>query len=352
MTRLDRYVARAVLAGALLALAALLAVNFVVDLAHYTRLAAKVGAGMELGFARALLTVPRRVFEFFPTGLLLGGLLGLGNLASRNELVVIRGFGWSIYRLAGAVMWLGVPLSLAVLVLGEYGVPAAERALRAAESGAVSVGVEGDLWVREGHRFINVSESFPERHLNGVWVYDLDASLALHRVTWIHRADYDRERAQWHLQTVLQVDLGKDRIERRRFRELYWDRLVDPETLDVVAENPEHMPARRLYAYVGYLEENGLDAARYRMALWSRLATPFTVLPLLLMAVPFAFGPLREAGAGQRLFIGIVIGVVFHLTREAFANMAVIYGWSPWVGTVLPLAVLTVVAGWMLRRAN
>ncbi len=352
MTRIDRYIGRAVLAGGLLALMVLLAVNFVVDLAHYTRLASKVGAGMEAGFARALLTVPRRVFEFFPTALLLGGLLGLGNLAARNELLVVRGFGWSIYRLAGSVMWVGVPLSVAVLVLGEYGVPAAERALRAAESSAVSVGVEGDLWVREGHRFVNIARSYPERRLRGVWVYDLDEGLALHRVTWIDRATYDQARRRWHLETVLQVDLLGDRIERRRLREAYWDELVNPQTLDLVAERPEHMPARRLLDYVAYLEENGLDASRYEMALWSRLATPFTVLPLLLMAVPFAFGPMRGSGAGQRLFMGIVIGVVFHLAREAFANMAVIYGWSPWVGTALPLTVLTGIAGWMLRRAN
>jgi lipopolysaccharide export system permease protein len=307
---------------------------------------------MEVALARALLTVPRRVFEFFPTGLLLGALLGLGNLAARNELLAVRGFGWSIWRLAGAVMWIGVPLSAAVLLLGEFGVPAAERILRAAESGRVSVGTEGDLWVREGHRFVNVARFFPDGHLRGVWVYDLDDSLALRRVTWIGRASYDESRRRWRLETVTQTDLRPDGIERRRFRELHWDSLVSLQTLDLVAEDPQRMPARRLHDYVAHLKASGLDASRYEVALWSRLATPFTVLPLLLMAVPFAFGPLRGAGAGQRLFVGVVIGVVFHLLREALANVAVVYGWSPWAGVALPLAGLTGVALWMLRRAN
>lgn len=352
MKRVERYIARAVLAGGLLALAALLAVNFVVDLAHHTRLASRAGLGMDVAFVRAALSIPRRVFEFFPTALLLGGLLGLGGLAARNELIAIRGFGWSIYRVAGAVMWVGVPLSVAVLALGEVGVPAAERMLRTAGAGRVSVGAEGDLWIREGHRFINVSRVFPGRHLEGVWIYDLDESLALQRVTWIGRAVYDEAGARWRLQTVLETEIGPERVTRTRHGERFWPELVPPETLDLVAEDPENMPARRLADYIAYLEGNGLDASRYEMALWSRLSTPFTVLPLLLMAVPFAFGPLRETGAGQRLFVGIVVGVVFHLTREAFSNMAVIYTWSPWVGVVLPLAALTGVAGWMLRRVN
>ncbi len=352
MKRVDRYIARAVLVGSVLALAALLAVNFVVDLAHFARKAAHYDMAMDVALLRAVLVVPRRIYEFFPTALLLGGLVGLGGLAARNELLVLRGFGWSIYRLAASVLWVGVPVSLMVLALGEYGVPAAERALKAAGGGAVSVGRAGDLWIREGRRFINVARVLPGRTLEGVWVYDFGEGLLLREVVWIHRARYDESRGVWHLRSVIRNRILDGRIEQERFRTQEWEHLVQPTTLDLVAEEPERMPARRLAEYVNYLRANGLDPGRYEVALWSRLVNPFTVLPLLAMAVPFSFGPLRKAGAGQRLMAGMVVGVVFHLVREAFSNMAVIYDWAPWVGTLLPFGVLTGIAVWMLRRAN
>jgi lipopolysaccharide export system permease protein len=68
---------------------------------------------------------------------------------------------------------------------------------------------------------------------------------------------------------------------------------------------------RALYSYVRYLRAQGLDTYKYELAFWSRIASQVSVLLMAALALPFVFGPLRSAGAGQRLMIGVMLGVVY-----------------------------------------
>ncbi len=46
-------------------------------------------------------------------------------------------------------------------------------------------------------------------------------------------------------------------------------------------------------------------------------------------AVPFAFGPLRSAGAGSRTVLGIMAGVLFMLLTQTLENSGQVYGLNP-----------------------
>src|SRR3546814_11041913 len=67
---------------------------------------------------------------------------------------------------------------------------------------------------------------------------------------------------------------------------------------------------------IGYLERNGLDASSYRLSLWRKLIAPLTVVAMMLLAVPFVLGSQRGGGDGQRLLVGILVGLVFYVINE------------------------------------
>ena len=77
----------------------------------------------------------------------------------------------------------------------------------------------------------------------------------------------------------------------------------------------------------------------------SELAKCRRVLAAML-AVPFAFGPLRTSGAGARLVIGVLIGIVFFLMQRMLESGAIVFDVKPivlaWIPTAA-LALLTVV---------
>ena len=68
--------------------------------------------------------------------------------------------------------------------------------------------------------------------------------------------------------------------------------------------------------------------------------------------MPFAFGPLRSAGAGARTVLGIMAGVLFVLLTQTLENSGQIYGINPllvaWGPTALLIAIAAV-AIWRVR---
>ena len=113
---------------------------------------------------------------------------------------------------------------------------------------------------------------------------------------------------------------------------------------------PENLSAASLYRYVDYLQENNLDARRYELAFWVKLVTPFSALVMLLVALPFVFGPLRTTGAGQRILVGVLVGMGFFLLNQGLNQMGLVYGFNPVLSAILPSLLFTIVGIIGLKR--
>ncbi len=130
-----------------------------------------------------------------------------------------------------------------------------------------------------------------------------------------------------------------------------WPTLVDPTLFDVLLVNPDSLSIFDLGSYINHLQSNDLDAQRYELAFWRKLATPITTLIMLMIALPFVFDDHRSTGAGQRLLIGSLIGIVYFLVDRLFASVGMIYGGaSPLISAFLPPLAFAVVAVFLLRR--
>jgi lipopolysaccharide export system permease protein len=99
-----------------------------------------------------------------------------------------------------------------------------------------------------------------------------------------------------------------------------------------------------LQDYIRYLEVNDLQAGRYEMALWQRIANVAAVPAMLLLALPFVFGPLRSGGNSTRFVVGFLIGVLYILGKGALADGAQVYGAPIWLTAWMPVAVILIAA--------
>ena len=61
--------------------------------------------------------------EFMPTGALLGAVVGLGLLANKSELVVMRAAGVSVYRIVGWVLQPALVFVLLALAINQFILP-------------------------------------------------------------------------------------------------------------------------------------------------------------------------------------------------------------------------------------
>lgn len=299
-----------------------------------------------------LLTTPYRIVEFFPVAALLGAITGLGMLASNSELIVMRAAGISVLRIAGAVMKTGVLFILAIMLLSEYVVPGAEKFAESRRTQMlaeqVALKTDNGFWSRDKRSFLNIRDISPTGEVGDITIYEFDEQHRMRTSTHARKAVY--ENGQWVLRGITQSDVSVTGIKTRVFDGAEWDSILSPALLNVVLIDPLSISIRDLYKYSAYLKENGQDADRYELALWARLFMPVSIAVMLLLAVPFVFGPLRSVGIGQRILVGFLVGLAFYLINQTFNHLGVVYNIPPILSAALPAMMFSILALFMLRR--
>lgn len=348
MRILDRYIFRTVASATLVALLVLLLLESFLGLLVELEQVGKNNYDFAAIIRYLLLVQPQRLYELFPMALLVGGLLGMGALASGSELIVMRAAGVSLTRLTRSALQAGFLLSLVVLAIGEFVAPpleqiASEQRATAKSEGMAIRGGRG-FWARDGDYFIHVRAVLPGIRLVDIHIFKIGPQDQLEAVTAAQGARYQEGR--WVLEGIDRSTLSGDRVHSERLNDLALVSEISPKVLDVLAANPNDLSIRDLWVYVGYLERNGLDAASHRLALWRKLLAPLTYLAMLVVGMPFVFGPQRSAGTGQRLLIGLLLGLAFFLVNYLLGNVVLLYGYPPLLGAILP-SLLFVGAGFL-----
>ena len=103
-------------------------------------------------FYLQLLSVPTRLYDLLPIGVLIGAILALSGLAQRNELVILRVSGVSGFGLLKMLWTVSLPIIFGALILSEFLTPMAE--IKSSETNLLMRGtVEGGR-LASGYWFI------------------------------------------------------------------------------------------------------------------------------------------------------------------------------------------------------
>ena len=289
------------------------------------------------------LTLPRRVEEFVPYATLIGALFGLGRLASSSELTIIRSAGVSMPRLAWMAVKPALIVALAGLGVGEYLAPVSEqiavsqRAL--AQRDDPNLAGRYGAWNRDGGTFVHVDAVQRGGLIFGVTLIEFDESGALARSVAADRGTFQGDR--WLLEGVATTEMTASgtQVSRQTTRE--WVSGITPNLLTLDTVKPESLPASQLWDYADYLRSQGLLANDIELAFWNKVLQPLSCAGLVVLAMSFIFGPLRETNMSSRIFVGVLAGVVFRISQDFFGPVTLLMGMSGGVA-----ALLTVILCW------
>lgn len=354
-TILDRYMVRAVLSGTVMVLLVLLSlsafINFVGEFD-------KIGTGdfqMPDAFMYVLLRMPKQAFDMLPVAALIGALFSLGHLASGSELIVMRSAGMSVARIARSVAMAGLLLAVVTAALGELIAPPAEQFARSERTRLldrqVSIAGNASTWVKDENRIVNVRELNDQQRAAGVFLFTFDAE---HKLESIGRAASARidARQRWLLQDFRQTRFTEAGVETDAEALAVRTSRLNPEVLSLSVIDPERLGSRELLRYIRYLKDGGLETRTYEVGVWARAANVFSVLFMTLLSLPFVFGSLRATGTGQRLLIGVVLGVAYFLAAKLMLNSGEVFNLNPFLTGWLPTLVLMAVTGLALARVK
>lgn len=301
------------------------------------------------------LSLPTYLFDLLPVGALIGALLGLGNLARGSELVVMRASGVTTVRFC---VWLGIAgFILAVLMvgLGEFVAPPLEKYARQlkvfSKYSEFSFAGNRGTWVRDGDTIISIEQQSADARYGGVQVFRFDSDRRLLAVGRADSASVDDANG-WQLEGYAETRFTDGGTETEDAAVKQVSTSLSAEFLGLAVVEPETMGLRDLRSYIAYLQRNDLDATAFEAALWARIARVTALLLVVMLALPFALGPMRDSGQGARTVVGILIGAGFVLLSRTLESSGRLFDLSPWIvgwGPTLLLVVLTTV---LLARAR
>lgn len=355
MTLIDRYLMRTVLLHTLMVLAVLLAL---MTLVNFISNQDDIGQGtfdVAGAFFVTILSLPQQAYEMLPIAALIGAVIGLGGLARDSELTIIRAAGVSVARIAGSTALAGLVIAGLLWVIGEYFAPPADQYARQykifSRYSQLEFAGRRSAWVRQGTWFINVRQQAAENLFGGVFVYELDAERRLRLVGRAETAEQDSE-GRWVLSNYGETLLEGDRVAARRSAREVSKTEFNADFLGLAVNEPGSLPLRDLYAYKEHLEANDQDARVWEIAFWTRIARLVAAVVVCVFAVPFAFGPLRSAGAGSRTVLGIMAGVLYMLLTQTLENSGQVYGINPLLVAWGPPSLLALVATVVIWRSS
>lgn len=301
----------------------------------------------------SLKLLPRQAYELFPLVALVGTILGIGSLASSNELTVLRAAGVSIRRLALAVMKSGLVLIVLVIVMGDTVAPYLEKQAHAkrlaAMAKSVSVNSENGLWARDGDDYINIRVLIPGGQAKDITRYRFDGQ-QLTEVAYSASGTYLNN--GWLVRPVSKTLFQGDSVVAQVEEEEHWQSSLTPDVVNVATMVPENLALMELFEFIDYLHQNGLAAQRYETAMWVRLFNPLATGGMILLALPFVFGSLRAVSIGQRVMVGSMIGIVFYLVNGMFSRLGLIYDIAPMVSAGVPTLLVYVIWFQLMRRVH
>ena len=289
-----------------------------------------------------LLTVPRLAYEIMPIAAMIGGMACIALFSRNRELDIIRLAGVSEYALAGLLAKAALVIALFAVFIGEFVVPASEIKARYQRSIAlteqVAMQTKYGFWARDGNSFINIRKILPGNLIEEIYIYEFDARDRLRSSIIAENARYIDDR--WIMEGVDRTIINDSGIARARHARAAWESSVDDGLLNLVIINPLYMSIWNLSGSIRLLKSNAQSAAAYEQALYGKLVRPFTILGMVILAIPLVALRKQGDGLGQQVFTGALVGVIFYFINSAAGHIGIVYDVHPFISSTVPTLLL------------
>lgn len=352
---LDRYIARAVTRAFLMILLGLTAL---LSLLAFVEQLSLVGEGqykLHDALAYTLLTSPSRLLQVAPIAMLLGTLIGLGNLAKNSELTAFRSFGISQARIIGSALKICIPILFGLFLTAQFIVPMAQQIAQREQAAALGDALpgltNGGFWTQKNGVFLNVQRYNGESSINGVSIFTFTDQGALESFIQAASATVQTN-GTWQLNNVTRYNVSNGQTSMSTLPTLNWQPFLTSRQLNLLSLPPQTMPPLALYNYVRQLKRQHQEALPYQQTFWNMVSIPLSLIGMTLIAGPFVFGLQRSGNAGRHIVIGALIGMSFMLIQQITGYLGLLLAITPAVSALTPSIILVFCGWWFLEQSQ
>lgn len=354
MKLLDRYIAKTILASIALVTLLLAGLELFILFVNELDDLGKANYDILQAIIFIVLQLPDQIYLFFPMASLLGSLIGLGILANHRELVVMRAAGMSIWQVTFAVLKAAMMVIVVITLVGEMAVPtlvqfANDRKMEALSNGQTLRTSKG-VWLRYNNDFITIGAVLPEHRLEQVYQFHFDKAHQLRLTRKIETIEF--RQGAWRAHGIVETILHGHHTEVKTMQDMDWDVHLKPNILSVSSSEPDEMTLVELHDYLRVQNRHHQSVLNYQLAYWQRLIQPLTTLVMMVLAIPFIFGPLRSSTMGAKLLAGATVGFGFHIINRFFGPVSQMFQWPTEVAAFGPTCLFALLGLYLMKRVR
>lgn len=304
-------------------------------------------------FAQYLIfKIPLMIVDFMPLATLLGSILSMGNMASSSELIAIQSSGLSLKKFIISVIQISLILAIVSFIIADFVVPKSETYSKNIRESSMSLQAsmlnKKGVWIKDEGNVLYVGQLFPDGNAKDIDIYQLDSNAGLQVTTTAAKAIMQSE--GWVLHQVKQSIISKDGISVEQKDTMVYQGQLSKKLLESLVVSAQLMPTVDLHRYIGFLDDNSLSSNAVKLTFWQKIYSPLTIIVMCLLAIPFVMGSQRDSNTGQRVIIGIVLGLVFFILNRLLIQLGEQFQLYPALNALMPSAVFTLLTAFLIRR--
>ncbi|MEP7600532.1 LptF/LptG family permease, partial [Acinetobacter baumannii] len=203
-----------------------------------------------------------------------------------------------------------------------------------------------------GQRFIYIDYANSQGNLRDIQVVDFNKDYHLQSLINAEQGKFIQD-GQWTLQKASQMDIltdGNSILNNHDQQSL--GLALQPKYVHMVTLDPEDLSPSQLISFMRYMDEYSQVPKTYQLAFWQKVASPFSLITLVLVACSFIFGPLRQQSMGFRLVIALFIGLGFYYLQDFLGYASLVYAPSPAWFVLMPIILMFGAGSYLLYRAR
>ena len=336
---INRYIQKTLLIYTISMLLIFLAFHIIISLSAEFNAIGKSQYTLRHALQYVMLTSPSTLYLKFPFIMLISALMAIHNLYKHHEITVMRTSGMSMPTLCISVCIMGAIMTLASTILGEVIAPNLEKLAFKIKATATSdnqlMTTKKGFWLHENNQFFYI-KNIPSNHaLTNISRYTIDTKNNIFIISTAQSAELTN--GQWVFKNIVENKFSANEIAQRRFTEQHWPLSL---TSNVIQSHPEQLSLWRLQQVLHARQQSGLALPEQHLQFWQRLFQPVLSMVMLLFAIPFAFGSLRQARSGFKIIFGFILGLLCYFASYLLSTIAVLSHIPAWLSSLLPMLII------------
>jgi len=346
----DRYIAKTLLSYTLVVLVVWLSIysffNFLTEInvvgqESYTILSA---------IKYIILKMPEVSYKQASPVILLGCILGMGHLATTNQLLIFRISGASILKITGITLKNALIFVIAIIAIGEAIAPMSSNIAELGRSNALgNIAVptsQSGFWIRDGDNFINVKKNIDGKLFSDITVFEVNSSNKIERVIKSENAVFDGNSLDMIGSKIFSInDSGVFENISLKERNSYNKTVsFDQDLIDSLKKEPKDLTTWTIIKQIQFLSDNKLRSGIFEVELYKRLIKPVTLVAMILLAMLFIFGSTRDITLGRKIFLGVALGLSFEMLSRIASALALSFDFNPLISAVLPSTLVMLIS--------